>query len=582
MDHITLPSDNVGHSPLEVPYLESQQFQYDDLGMLLYPQRSGIDPELLALNEEPCLGLYQSAQFIQAWLWFGMLGECLRVGFRNTQAPRRTNYDIFIKQTSHGKFVSLVRLREVIASENESISPLFREWRNYRLLNCMHIANKFVRQAIATLHHSGPRFDERAPLEPIFLVLLSVQILIQTLVDSTEGLRRLKQDGHVATDDMSVQLVDLLLTCSGWCLLDIEHLPKSPIFRYYLTYFRQNSCLHQMILRGHDEKICSNRRTSQDTCFAPKHTHRQCFCPLISVPFDAIDQIEPSNNLDTNIFHEYNSDSRCLHQTAQSLNTELINPYVAISHIRSVGLGNDDGNALPHCQLSLVQALANQVVKPKHESGSTPFWIDTLGLPVDRKSRERAIRYIPLIFTRASAVIVLDPTLYKHAYTQAGEAILRIRYSLWKSRLWTLEEGFCSRKLVFRFSNALVSLEELLSRVQPTLILSAGRINRSFSILDLMRHEDLARVLTGFASDIHLAIELGLDIDQERLYRVLRAGYLSSKKFSFCIEENEWEFQQNVMPGVLEIYNSQEDLSFNIHSVSRRLSKISNGARGLE
>ncbi|KAI1198202.1 hypothetical protein F5X97DRAFT_323774 [Nemania serpens] len=92
MDHIALPSGDVACPILEVPYLGSQPFRYDDSGMLLYPQRSGVDPELLALDQEPRLSLPESAHFIQTWLWFGMLGECLRVGFRETRAPKRLRF----------------------------------------------------------------------------------------------------------------------------------------------------------------------------------------------------------------------------------------------------------------------------------------------------------------------------------------------------------------------------------------------------------------------------------------------------------------------------------------------------------
>ncbi|KAI0459478.1 HET domain protein [Xylaria acuta] len=579
MDHIALPSDNVAHPALEVPYLETQHFRYDDSGMLLYPQRWGIDAEFLALDQEPRLNLHQAAQFIQAWLWFGMLGECLRVGFRDTQAPRRINFDVFIKQTSHGKFVSLTRLREILASEDASLSPLFYEWRNTRLTSCLQIANRFVRRAMATLYPSGPVPDEEGHFSPIFLVLLSVQILGQTLLHSITGLKRPMPDGHVATDNSCTQLVDLLLIRSGWCRRDIEHLPTNIVFRYYMAYFQQPSCLHQGNRRGNDEEICSNHFIRQDAHFTPKHTHQQCFCPLISIPASDVIRIVSAQCMGLYTYREHDSDSRYLHQVAEPYNTDLNTPYVAVSHVRSVGLGNDEGNSLPHCQLSLLQALANQIVQPKGESSNIAFWVDALGLPVDRQTRKVAIRSLPLIFSQASAVLILDPTLYEHAFTHAEEAILRIRYSLWKSRLWTLQEGFHARKLVFRFSNALVSLEELLSRVRPTLVFAAGRINNSPSRLDLIRNEDLERALTRFVTDIHLAIRFGLEVDKEYLYSMLRAGYLLSKKFSLFIERNEWDFQHEVVPAIFDVYNLQGDLDIKIDSVSRRLRKILNNAQ---
>ncbi|KAI1198201.1 hypothetical protein F5X97DRAFT_300200 [Nemania serpens] len=430
---------------------------------------------------------------------------------------------------------------------------------------------------MATLCHPRPVLYEGSHLKPIFLVLLSVQILGQTLFHSVMGLNRLMLNGHATLGNYSTQLVDLLLIRSGWCRLDFMHLPKDPIFRFYLAYLNQRSCLHQRNRRESDGETCSNHSNIQGTTSAPKHTHRQCLCPFISAPTNNFSGTASSRHIGLYTYREHHPGSRGLDQQAAELyDMEHTAPYVAVSHVRSLGLGNDEENSLPHCQLSLLQALVNQVVHPCQESSNTLFWIDTLALPVDQKARKVAIRSIPLIFTRASAVLVLDPTLYEHVFVNAEEAMLRIRYSLWKSRLWTLEEGFYAQRLVFRFSNALISLEELLSRLQPTLISVAGRIDKYPSTLDLIRNEDLERTLTRFASDIHLAIELGSDdVDKEYLYRVLRAGYLLSRKFSLCVERNEWDFQREVIPKVFDVYGTQEHLDPNAHSLSRRLATIS-------
>ena len=56
--------------------------------------------------------------------------------------------------------------------------------------------------------------------------------------------------------------------------------------------------------------------------------------------------------------------------------------FVAISHVRSVGLGNDRKTSLPFCQLTLIQVLVNQIDPPQNEQTDTSFWIDTMACPL--------------------------------------------------------------------------------------------------------------------------------------------------------------------------------------------------------
>lgn len=137
--------------------------------------------------------------------------------------------------------------------------------------------------------------------------------------------------------------------------------------------------------------------------------------------------------------------------------------FVAISHVRSVGLGNDRKNSLPFCQLTLIQVLVNHINPPQNEQTDTPFWIDTMALPTDFRRRKPMLSSLRRVFGTATAVLVLDPSLSTHCFRSAEEALIRIRYSLWKQRLWTIEEAFFARRLIFRFANRMVSLDELLT-----------------------------------------------------------------------------------------------------------------------
>ncbi|KAJ8116522.1 hypothetical protein ONZ43_g4425 [Nemania bipapillata] len=85
--------------------------------------------------------------------------------------------------------------------------------------------------------------------------------------------------------------------------------------------------------------------------------------------------------------------------------------YVAMSHVWSDGLGNDEvSNAMLRCQLSRIQSLVNKLY-PEVTNENVPFWIDTLCVPVGKTHRElrsRAIRQMSEIYRVADRVLVLD------------------------------------------------------------------------------------------------------------------------------------------------------------------------------
>lgn len=141
--------------------------------------------------------------------------------------------------------------------------------------------------------------------------------------------------------------------------------------------------------------------------------------------------------------------------------------YATISHVWADGYGNPDKNELWQCQLNFFQNLFRELPGGKHR-GKLYFWIDTLAVPVGRSKRERelrdrAIKKIHDIYNKARYTIVVDDAL-----TQMGQgttyegAAMRILASGWMRRLWTLQEAYVSRRLMFAFKyNQLKNLDDL-------------------------------------------------------------------------------------------------------------------------
>ncbi|KAK8913181.1 hypothetical protein VCV18_011653 [Metarhizium anisopliae] len=203
--------------------------------------------------------------------------------------------------------------------------------------------------------------------------------------------------------------------------------------------------------------------------------------------------------------------------------------------------------------LTNLRPLVNQIDLPQNEQTDTPFWIDTMALPTDLRRRKPMLLSLRRVFGTATPVLVLDPSLSTHCFRSAEEAPIRIRYSLWKQRLWTIEEAFFARRLIFRFANRMVYLDELLTTFSASRPLRVPVLKPPVEIL-LVDHESMMPHLICFANDIHATPEN--TIDKRELYRILRAGYLSSPKFRYFVEPGEFNLTKQACFAIQNIYQS--------------------------
>jgi hypothetical protein len=182
--------------------------------------------------------------------------------------------------------------------------------------------------------------------------------------------------------------------------------------------------------------------------------------------------------------------------------------FAAISHVWSQGMGNAETNELYECQLEIILTsleaaeqeqngrvvnhlnddkvfrteLLDQILDGYDDDNSqsnagdgrtysindfklsSPFWMDTLAIPVKKadepyphrdfqKLKQSAIRQIYDVYNMASRVIVIDKKLY-NMETQPSEPsqiLIGLLTSDWMQRLWTLQEAFLSRGLYVAF-----------------------------------------------------------------------------------------------------------------------------------
>ncbi|KAF7541016.1 hypothetical protein G7054_g940 [Neopestalotiopsis clavispora] len=574
MDHIALPCDDIAPCPLETLYMEHHHVGYEDYGMHAYLGRRGFDKKLPPKGSEPRMRLSEAAQIVHPWLWLCFIGDWSGIAILSMNALRHNGHDVFTKKNKNGDMTALGKVGKVIQLGQEWVLSLSSDEQTRRLMSHTELTHTFAQQRVITLHASGVELDKRQPPIPVFLILMNAQVFLHIFLRSIRGLTNSVARSTVAAYNDCARLVGLLLSRSSWYQHEVNTLLQDITLRYHLACRRRTSCYYQHVSWFNHEETCDKHSIMQAAYITPKHTHQQCFCPPVSAPtthsmLRAADQHVKLYTYRTGLL-------RCesLGSEEKSMHTKTKIDFVAISHVRSLGLGNDRGNFLPQCQLSRLQTLANKIISPVHKTSDTPFWIDALGIPIDPELRKIALRSLQNIFTQATTVLVLDPTLSTHPFSQAEEAITSIRYSLWKSRLWTLEEGFYAKKLVFCFCNSLVSLEDILQKVCPSPIVPVSITNNVQSKLNIPETRVLKAMLSKFSSDIHMAGQLGLPIDRNCLYRALRAGYLLSERFSLLIEQSEVELQRKVIPEIFTIYGSEERFCDTAVGVAKRLNKI--------
>lgn len=453
MDHLPTPVV-LARRTLDIPYVCTHQASYDDLGFLTFPRRVGIFLDQTSFTDQK-----QANDFlgnIQAWLWFGLLGETLGVGSRTDRPQKVTSFASFIDvRTDGSKWLTTRSLHKYACLSVQSRnSDTNRDFLQVRFDACITI----TAEALSSLLRGC---GELATRSQTFAVILAIQALHETL-SSLRCLNyqvRLRDEGH-RTSNATV-LVDRLLLDAGWPSSTIEWLPRLISVRYFLSFTQPQEFY---ALTDYHESL--GKAAPENSI---RHKMQECRCKQVEVK-DV--RIYGSVTGDSTVLWTYcrnEAGERKLTEAPFSLTEVDDRPeYVAFSHVSSQGLGSSKPHSLPDCQLTFLQDVANEV---SCSSGKlAKFWLDTLCIPLEGVARKAALSGANKIFGMASTVVVLDSYLMCASVGSAFDAMLRIRYSAWASRLWTIQEGAISARLCVKFANTTYRYKDLLaSMTEPRL-----------------------------------------------------------------------------------------------------------------
>ena len=486
MEHLPKPKQNALNS-IEVPYVVIEDVHAYDSERLTFSQfRRFHHFDELTIERQgwstyarssPGGGQIESRRvvesFLQEWLFFGLGSEILREDFRRE--------DFLFKKEGSQWIITTSNLPALLCTYKGRWTSMSRDQhaqsqRLSRTLACLNEASEFVNKFL------GSESVRQASIPLQEDVILSITVMVGTL--SAAAAEVLGIPKFIVTRP---KRVDGLLLNHRWCPTSLAMLERrgfGPQGMFYAAILGPLPSNRDHSSCSKDDFECKANIVNRNT-YQTKHSPdcgdaerlAKSNCPFERVDRDEVCAIIESAEIQPVVIVSSESDSTFCLEVQPSNSHQR---YVAISHVWMDGMGNQDGNALPRCQLRRLQRLVNSLYGTA-QTEAIPFWIDTLCVPREpRESRDKAINKMEDTYRNADKVLVLDANLFMNplASCQADhtEIFMRILSTNWIRRLWTLLEGVLGKSLYFAFSDGVVDIQKSVSSLRTHLGIASSSI----------------------------------------------------------------------------------------------------------
>lgn len=322
--------------------------------------------------------------------------------------------------------------------------------------------------------------------------------------------------------------VQFWLERAGHCRYEIQRLPVNAAVKEEL--------LKHSNLEG-DHMHCWNESCwdilGKSSC-VPIHSSSGCRCAFLNVNPSDLELCLAEGRVPLFTVDEAGEKSTIRMRSVNPAMLETVQ-YVAVSHARSQGLGNNRCNGLPHCSLSKVQSLVNQLFP--NSGSNVSFSLDTLGLPIESQTRRQALSTAVDIFRGADKVLVLE------SFPHSMAIPCQIRESVWFSRVWTIWEGMLvdPSRLLFQLAKGPISLGEILVQEK-----SASTSADGLGISADTQEQELAWMIIALEHDMRIWSQqfnsteaADRYLDKKRIYSAVRMACLSFSKFRILRNSEE-------------------------------------------
>ncbi|KAL5341878.1 hypothetical protein BJX70DRAFT_357318 [Aspergillus crustosus] len=279
---------------------------------------------------------------------------------------------------------------------------------------------------------------------------------------------------------------DTMQLFKGWCPLDVQKCLAAGIHldtQMYLLQLRRT----KPSWNNRTHEACTQTQCVADNIdesnYVTRHVTESCSCSHIHADVEQLHAIPLEGGIPLVSITPSGEDEHGSPQyEIEVVKKRSSKPYVAISHVWADGLGNPEGNSLPHCQLELLYERTRRILRDKENipgyeakvygplyTGAVRFahfagnvarrkdssvlvWIDTLCIPHRSDVRSLAIQRIRKVYTAAARTMVLDTELMlinSDSCTKMEVCLRVLYYSGWIRRLWTLQEGMAAEEKLF-------------------------------------------------------------------------------------------------------------------------------------
>ena len=478
MDHLLYPT-GTSIPTFRIPLLCDDQTFYNGNSFTTVPFRKGWASESNSHQWLQCSD-EELARRVQIWLYFGLLSAFCGCNVSSASL-------CCVDENTHYRYLSIARLYDLLEKRKN-------------LTN----GRNLIKEAL----HYSDLVEQRvtADIGPLHLVSCSVRVLLQTL-NSTQGLQiktiNSTQRYHMGQRwplKWSEGLFENWRLCPakailykmetlGWCPSQISHLTQK--YSCYALYYLSGLPVDRSVNHSQCTKSACSAYNIDESSYISRHTltcigHK---CSLIEVSTLRVSSIIEDGFGIPVISCSIDSGDRV---RPEIIRVEAGQEYTAISHVWSGGLGNPNHNGLPECQvhglIDRIRRLQRLTCKRKgvqsriRRDKEVLFWMDTFCIPVGENhklTRRKAIDSMALIYSNASAILVLDPELQKITYggLSIEQALALVLRSSWMSRCWTLQEASLSKAWFIQFNDNPINIADAakLSSVKGTLDFLIGR-----------------------------------------------------------------------------------------------------------
>ncbi|RDW64596.1 hypothetical protein BP6252_10247 [Coleophoma cylindrospora] len=473
---IMLRDDRAGHkeslvSPVP-PFTKWLGFDHDGSSdpsfslprdLALYPVTRGWNVELMwdkgdlrqghaAFDDQtdPAFIGKQVAAMLQSWLYFGFLESIIGKPVHTSYFLR---YDIVGNRYIHSGNLGFALMAWKVAgwraTEAERLEMLDNSLRNF------DVVNSAVQRLLAwtdsgTENGEWTRTNFPGYCELVIHITPAIIRLFDTIsttrdqIQAVHGSRILVLNG--LTDSRSEREARLMER--GWCPFLIRYC-QSSLHDSVLDWVDAS----RKINHSGDHSMCTGQECTRNNIdiktYETQHSSscadpgNCCFiAPEIGKVFDIIDEGRIP------VIVVKTGDSSDMEVIAHD--PEVEGNYIAISHVWADGLGSTSEKGLPSCQIKRLAKLLS------YRTGlvEISFWIDSMCIPSAPKQRSSAIGLMRSVYRQARSVIVIDKTIRQCSHDSSVEDILwAVHSSSWMQRLWTFQESFLARELLFEMAN---------------------------------------------------------------------------------------------------------------------------------